>query len=920
MKARTLLVVLLMLISIMHALPATAAAPATRDKAPMSSVPRPEGIGPFPVGTFTDTVSPKTKTYSVNVMLFYPALANGSGTTSNKSKAPYPTIIFLPFFGGNEVAMAGLAQQISSWGLVVMTVAVNWSDFPYASNRSDMEDYLDYLENQNTTLASHLYQMVDKEAFGLSGYSSGGGITLMDAAFVPRIRAVETMAAAIDEGSVDYIAPFFHKPLLLQVGKEDSTYRGGSVEAYKMIGAPISLVDIIGGNHGGPFEYELFPAFYLYQFHREPGYFTYLYGEEAVTDDMIGTYDLSFNVSPTHFFPPRAMATASKASANMDEPLAFNASLIGYWPKGLPQNRFQWDIDGDGNADYTDNLSMNGTLAYTAPGQFTPRFTYGAGIFKVSAVAAPVTVKNVPPVAEAGYDIVVNEEQMAFFDGSMSNDTASDVLTFRWAFGDGGARDFDADPTAYRSYKKMGVYNATLTVKDRYGATATDKLKVIVKNLAPKAEAGPSLSGLEDRPVDFVGNGTDTPTDLPALMFRWDFGDGNGTDWGQVQTASHAYTRMGNYTAVLSVKDDNGAIANDTVRVEIYDLAPLATLKAPENGTQVDEDTEVELQGLGQDTVSDQAGLLYMWDLGDGNTTLWGPATNTTHIYTAPGRFRITLWVKDDDGVSANDTTNIIVHDPAPEARILSPTAGLRVAEDQNVSFEGDGLDNPSDLSGLTYEWTIDGKVFETKAVQYRFTRTGTYGISLKVTDPYGSSDNATVEVSVTDPAPTLTSVVVEPLKFRAGGYINFSAEGNDTPSDKANLTYEWTFGDGLSSNESSGVHTYGIAGTYPVKVVVTDDEGASVSMTFTIVVEARPIPKPVDNGEKGPGIMVYAAISAAIVVLAIVAVYILIGLRKRPGAAQEDEGDLEEQRTEIKEMPKAKKVKKKEQDEGSIT
>jgi large repetitive protein len=354
------------------------------------------------------------------------------------------------------------------------------------------------------------------------------------------------------------------------------------------------------------------------------------------------------------------------------------------------------------------------------------------------------------------------------------------------------------------------------------------------------------------------------------------------------------------------VKDDNGAIANDTVLVKISDVAPFDSILSPDNNTQFDEDSQVEFQGAGQDTSSDVSSLQYMWDLGDGTKTAWGPLAQATHTYLAPGSYRVTLWVRDNDGALGSVSTNITIKNLDPVASILSPAPGLSVKEDQEVTFNGSGQDTVSDLSGLTYEWTIDGKVFETQSVNYSFSKPGTYDISMKVTDPHGASSNATVQVTVTNVAPTLTAQVV-PLSFKAGGYINFSAQGNDTISDKDHLTYKWTFDDGFFANTSIGAHTFGVEGTYNVKIVVTDEHGATATKTFSVVVTPADKPKPVHHPDKGPGIMVYAGV-AALVVAAVVAiiVFLLYGRGKGPKAAPEKEIEKK-----IPQKKKGKKVKK---------
>ena len=913
MKTGAVLIIALLLASIASSLPVVPAAIGGHQKVLLTNPPKPEGMGPIPVGTYNDTITASTKTYPVNVMVFYPAQSNGSSTPADKSKAPYPTVIVLPFFGGDQLAMGGLATTMASWGIVSMTVGVNWTDFPSCSNSSDMNDYLDYLEAQNSTPTSPIYQMVDKEAFGLSGYSSGGGIAVIDTALVDRIKASETMAAAIDSGTVDQIAPYFHKPILLQVGQDDNQYRGGSEEAYRVFKVPRSLREIYGASHGGPFVPYLFPAFYLYQFGRVPSYETYIYGEEAVKDNIAGLYSLSFYRNATDFFPPLATATASRGTINMDEPMAFNATMRGYWPKSYPQNKFQWDIDGDGYYESTDNASMNTTVAYTAPGLFTPRFTYSAGNLAIASNTTDlVNVKNVPPVAIAGEDITVNEDQVAHFGGSMSYDTPSDSLVFKWAFGDGASTNFDANPLVDHAYTKSGRYVATLTVKDLYGAISTDKINATVKNVAPIAEAGKTVNGLEDQVLTVTGTGNDTPSDIPTLMFRWDLGDGNSTDWAQVPVASHAYAKQGNYTATFFVKDNDGAISSDTVLVKITDVAPSVMIGSPDNNTVFDQDSQVEFQGAGQDTVSDQSTLQYMWDLGDGSKTIWEPLAEATHTYRSPGRFQVTLWVKDDDGRLSSSIVNITINNLAPIASILSPATGLSVREDQEVLFNGSGEDTPSDLSGLTYWWTIDGNVFNTQNIHYNFTNKGTYEIDLIVTDAHGASSKVSVEVAVSDPAPALMAQVT-PLTFKAGGAINFSAQGNDTISDRDNLTYVWTFGDGFFSNYSNGVHTFGVAGTYNVKVVVTDDEGATATKSFSVVVSAVEKPKPVNHTDKGPGILVLGTVAGLTIVMVVcVVIFLLFGRGKGPKAGPEEDV--------VKKTPKkktsSKKLEKEKRDE----
>lgn len=86
----------------------------------------------------------------------------------------------------------------------------------------------------------------------------------------------------------------------------------------------------------------------------------------------------------------------------------------------------------------------------------------------------------IPPVANAGRNQTVSVNQNVTFDASGSSDNWG-ITSYEWDFGDG---TIGIGITASHIYANLGVYTATLTVKDAAGNSATDTLSIAVVELS----------------------------------------------------------------------------------------------------------------------------------------------------------------------------------------------------------------------------------------------------------------------------------------------------------------------------------------------------------------------------------------------------------------------------------------------------
>jgi PKD repeat protein len=142
-------------------------------------------------------------------------------------------------------------------------------------------------------------------------------------------------------------------------------------------------------------------------------------------------------------------------------------------------------------------------------------------------------------------------------------DPDGDSLTYSWDFGDGG-KSLLQNPS--HTYATAGTYTATVTVSDGRGGTDTDTVVVTVGNRAPTVQlTATPTSGKAPLTVAFSAAGSDPDGD--ALTYRYDFGDGSKPETGR--TPTHKYSKVGTYTARVTVTDTGGATGTATVQITV---------------------------------------------------------------------------------------------------------------------------------------------------------------------------------------------------------------------------------------------------------------------------------------------------------------------------------------------------------------
>ena len=452
---------------------------------------------------------------------------------------------------------------------------------------------------------------------------------------------------------------------------------------------------------------------------------------------------------------------------------------------------WSWDF-GDGGT----STQQHPTYTYTAPGTYTVMLTVQneAGIdtaMKQQFVMVEPGV--IAPIADFNANPRIGKVPLGvtFTDLSRNGPTS-----WSWDFGD-GSTSTQQHPTY--TYTAPGTYTVMLTVQNKAGIDTAMKQQFVTVEpgvLAPIADfnANPR-SGIAPLTVKFADLSRNAPT-----SWSWDFGDG-GTSSQQHPT--YTYTAPGTYSVMLTVQNQAGidtAMKQQFVTVNKAGHAPTAQFRAaPTTGTAP---LHVAFTDLSTgDPIS------WSWTFGDGATSV---ERHPEHVYTAPGTYTITLTARNEFGESVAQRENYITVRPdLPDLKasfIGEPTTGMAPL---TVRFTDLSVGQPK-----AWQWNFgDGATSTEQNPVHTYREPGSYTVYLTVTRDDARDVTAKFNYIIVNKKP---EIQVDFSAYPTSGDVPLCVQFTDLSTGDI-TTWEWSFGDGVTSRDRNPSHTYLEAGEYTV-------------------------------------------------------------------------------------------------------
>ncbi len=523
-------------------------------------------------------------------------------------------------------------------------------------------------------------------------------------------------------------------------------------------------------------------------------------------------------------------------------------------------------ISGPATGTISNSATASTTVNALSQGVYKFQFTVTDNSGAIALDTIIVTVNPAPnqlPTANAGADQTINLPLNSIILSGTGTDPDGTIINYTWTKISGPATGTISNSAAASTTVNalsQGIYKFMLTVTDNSGAIARDTIFVTVNpapNQLPSASAGANqIITLPTNTINLIGTGTDP--DGTIVSYAWIKISGPAT--GTISNSSASTTNVnaltqGLYKYRLTVTDNNGAIARDTIHVTVHPPAnQLPVANAGFDQTIALPLSTIAVNGIASDP--DGSIISYLW------TKISGPVAGNILNPTSPsgnitglvqGLYSFEFKAFDNNGALAKDTMQVrvnginlppVVNAGANQSITLpvstifisgiasDPEGGLLTIVWRKITGpSGDIISNPNNLSTNVSNLSA-----------------GMFTYELKATDNHGFSSRDTLIKNVLAPPPANIPPVVnagsdQQILFPASVVTLY---GTATDADGTVTACRWRLLSGSSASFSS-VNSLTLTltnlqiGSYYLELSATDNVGASSKDTVEIEVLNQP-------------------------------------------------------------------------------
>ncbi len=473
----------------------------------------------------------------------------------------------------------------------------------------------------------------------------------------------------------------------------------------------------------------------------------------------------------------------------------------------------RWEF-GDTKTDTTKNT----THSYNSAGRYTVNLIESSDKNCKDTSRQILDVHVMPKASFTRSDTALCLSQNTFtFTNNSTLDTGT--LSYRWYFGDGNTNNNQSPTHVYASY---GKFNVKLRVFSQFNCPDSTQQQVEVYPM-PQVKFTTNLAGQCINNQNFIF--TDSSKIVYGTLTRkWKFSDSTSANLS-VQNKSFLYPKI--YDVKLIQTSGNGCIDSAVQNVVIY--------PKPYPAISVN-DSDQCLRGnnfkLEQSGSISSGSMTHQWKFGDNNSAA---GYFVLHTYLTHNTFPVTLISTSNFNCVDSITRKMIVF-PMPVSKFIVNDSDQCLRQNKFIFTNTSTIASGS----LTYKWNF-GDTGQSSILSpvHIYPSPLIYKAQLIATSQYGCADTVSKTTEVY-PMPVVNFSINDTAQCLNNQLFTFTDNSNISAG---NLTRKWIFFDSNSIVKIVN-RQFNFDSIYPIKLSQLSNKGCADSLTRSIIVHSKPIPR----------------------------------------------------------------------------